>query len=73
MPRAFHDDALLLIGHGSTRYADAGSVLHGHAKTLHATTAIAKDYWDAYKVLGAGSQASDLAGAGGVGEWNPGF
>lgn len=34
MPRAFHDDALLLIGHGSARYADAGGVLHDHAKTL---------------------------------------
>jgi len=45
----------------------------GHAKTLHATTAIEKDYWGAYKVFGAASQANDLASANGVGEWNPGF
>lgn len=34
MPRAFHDDGLLLIGHGSARYAEAGGILHDLAKTL---------------------------------------
>jgi sirohydrochlorin cobaltochelatase len=33
---ALADDALLLIGHGSSRYQDAGRPLHAHAATLRA-------------------------------------
>jgi sirohydrochlorin cobaltochelatase len=32
----FSDDALLLIGHGSARYADAGGILQEHARALRA-------------------------------------
>ena len=33
-PDPFTTDALLLIGHGSARYSDAGRVLHAHAAVL---------------------------------------
>ena len=33
---AFYRDALLLVGHGSSRYADAAGVLLAHAETLRA-------------------------------------
>ena len=36
------NDALLLIGHGSARYPDAGNVLQGHADTLRATNRFAR-------------------------------
>jgi prepilin-type processing-associated H-X9-DG protein len=47
----------------------------GHAKTLKALSTIQNDYWDAYAStgLGANQQKQDLAAAGTVPEWNPGF
>jgi len=44
----------------------------GHAKSTRATTAIKDDLWDTYKG-NPGGQASDLANAGKIQEWNPGF
>jgi sirohydrochlorin cobaltochelatase len=38
----FANDALLLIGHGSIRYPDAGSVLHRHADVLRETNRFAQ-------------------------------
>jgi sirohydrochlorin cobaltochelatase len=35
-------DALLLIGHGSERYADASRILHGHADALRASGTFAE-------------------------------
>jgi sirohydrochlorin cobaltochelatase len=38
----FADDALLLIGHGSARYPDAGSTMRRHADSLRAADRFAK-------------------------------
>jgi sirohydrochlorin cobaltochelatase len=36
VPHSFANDVLLLIGHGSGRYLDAGSAMHRHARQLRA-------------------------------------